>query len=84
MSIEAYQSVLLGIRSQNPNINNAAETINNLTELCKEGNISTEEYAELLLDLQRKINIEKEMAELEVLAQLNMAINGLISIAKVA
>jgi polyhydroxyalkanoate synthesis regulator phasin len=65
----------------NPELNQAAATVNELTNLCKEGNISKEEYAELLKDVQRKINIQQSMAELETLSKLNAAINGLLSIA---
>jgi hypothetical protein len=49
--------------------------------MCKEGNVSPQEYAELLRDIQRKINIKQSMSELENLSKLNTAINGLISIA---
>lgn len=82
MSIEYNQSLLASISSSNPDINAAAAEVQQLTELCKAGQISKEEYAELILDVQRKVNIQKNMAELEALERLNTAINGLISIAK--
>jgi hypothetical protein len=82
MSIEYNQSLLASISSSNPDINAATQQVNELTEMCKAGQISKEEYAELILDVQRKVNIEANMAELEAMERLNTAINGLITIAK--
>ena len=82
MSIEYNQSLLASISSQNPDVMAAAATVNQYTEMCKQGQISKEEYAELILDVQRQINIQANMAELESMEKLNTAINGLISIAK--
>lgn len=82
MSIEYNQSLLASISSSNPDVNAAAQQINELTEMCKRGEISKEEYAELVLDVQRQVNIQANMAELEAMERLNTAINGLISIAK--
>ena len=82
MTIEYNQSLLASISSQNPNINEAAQKVNELTELCKAGQISREEYAELIEDVQRQVNIETNMAELESMEKLNTAINGLITLAK--
>jgi len=82
MSIEYNQSLLASISSSNPDLLAAAAEVNQLTELCKNGEISQEEYAELIADIQRKVNIQASMAELEAMERLNTAINGLISIAK--
>lgn len=82
MSIEYNQSLLGTISSTNPDINAAAQQVNVLTEMCKKGEISREEYVELVEDVQRQVNIQKNMAELESLERLNTAINGLITIAK--
>jgi polyhydroxyalkanoate synthesis regulator phasin len=82
MTIEYNQSLLASISSSNPDVNAAVQQINELTEMCKRGEISKEEYAELVLDVQRQVNIQASMAELEAMQRLNMAINGLISIAK--
>jgi polyhydroxyalkanoate synthesis regulator phasin len=82
MTIEYNQSLLASISSQNSNINEAAQKVNELTELCKAGQISREEYAELVEDVQRQVNIETNMAELENMEKLNTAINGLITLAK--
>ena len=81
MSIEYHQELLVGVSSSNdPLLAQAAGSANELTEMCKAGQVSKEEYAELLKDIQRKINIQQNMSELENLAKLNTAINGLISI----
>jgi polyhydroxyalkanoate synthesis regulator phasin len=82
MTIEYNQSLLASISSHNPNINEAAQKVNELTELCKAGQISREEYTELVEDVQRQVNIETNMAELESMEKLNTAINGLITLAK--
>jgi len=82
MSIEYNQSLLASISSSNPDVNAAAQQVNELTEMCKRGEISKEEYAELILDVQRQVNIQANMAELEAMERLNTAINGLINIAK--
>jgi hypothetical protein len=82
MSIEYNQSLLASISSSNPDLLAAAAEVNQLTELCKAGEISQEEYAELIADIQRKVNIQASMAELEAMERLNTAINGLITIAR--
>jgi polyhydroxyalkanoate synthesis regulator phasin len=82
MSIEYNQSLLASISSSNPDLNAAAQQINELTEMCKRGEISKEEYVELIEDVQRQVNIQASMAELEAMQRLNTAINGLITIAK--
>ena len=82
MTIEYNQSLLASISSSNPDVNAAVQEVNELTEMCKRGEISREEYAELVLDVQRKVNIQASMAELEAMERLNTAINGLITIAK--
>jgi predicted ATP-grasp superfamily ATP-dependent carboligase len=79
--IQYNQSLLASISSQNPDVNAAAATVNQYTEMCKAGQISPAEYAELIKDVQRQINIQANMAELEAMETLNTAINGLISIA---
>jgi polyhydroxyalkanoate synthesis regulator phasin len=82
MTIEYNQSLLASISSSNPDLNAAVQQVNELTEMCKRGEISKEEYAELIEDVQRQVNIQASMAELEAMQRLNTAINGLISIAK--
>jgi hypothetical protein len=79
--IQYNQSLLASISSQNPDVNAAAAQVNQYTELCKAGQISPAEYAQLLKDIQSQINIQASMAELDAMETLNTAINGLITIA---
>jgi polyhydroxyalkanoate synthesis regulator phasin len=81
--IEYQQGILASVRTQNPMLNEAAAKVQEYTEMCKAGQISKEEYAELVLDVQRAINIQENMADLETMEKLNTAMNGLISIARV-
>jgi polyhydroxyalkanoate synthesis regulator phasin len=83
MTIEYNQSLLASISSSNPDINAAAEQVQQYTEMCKSGQISKEEYAELVEDVQRTVNIQANMADLEGMERLNIAINGLITIARI-
>ena len=39
MTIEYHQSVLASISSQNPDVNAAAQQVNQLTEMCKAGQL---------------------------------------------
>lgn len=82
MSIEYNQSLLASLSNSNPDIAAAANQVNELTEMCKTGQLSREEYVELIKDVQRQVNIQSNMAELQALERLNTAINGLVNIAK--
>mgnify|MGYP003345237369 CR=1 FL=1 len=82
MSIEQHQQTLAEIQDPNCAITGLASKTNELTEMCKRGEISQAEYVELVEDVQRQVNIEANMAELEAMERLNTAINGLISIAR--
>jgi polyhydroxyalkanoate synthesis regulator phasin len=82
MTIEYNQSLLASISSQNPDINSAVAQTNQYTEMCKNGQLTKEEYLELLQDVQSQVNIQKNMAELDAMEKLNTAINALILIAK--
>lgn len=53
------------------------------TEELQAGNISTGEYGELLLDLQRQITITENMSEFETKQRLNTAITALVTLASV-
>ena len=81
MSIEYNQSLLDSIASGRADINAAKTQVMQYTEMYKSGQISKEEYAEIIKDIQRQINIQASMAELEALSRLNTAINGLVEIA---
>ena len=82
MSIEYNQSLLASLGGGNPDIAAAAAQVQQLTEMCKNGEVTQAEYVELVEDLQRQINIQGAMAELEGMERLNTAITGLIAIAK--
>jgi len=84
MTIEYNQSLLSKISSQNPDITSAAAQVARYTEMCNSGELSRGEFVELVEDVQRQVNIQANMAELEAMETLNTAINGLIAIAKVA
>lgn len=82
MTIEHNQSLLSSISSHNPDLVEAAKNVQEYTELFKQGQLSKEEYADLIEDIQRQINIQHNVSELESMEKLNTAINGLINIAK--
>lgn len=82
MSIEQHQQLISEINSQDPHMMEAARTVQHYTEMCKNGELTREEYVELIEDIKREINIRDAMIELENLQRLNTAINGLVSIAK--
>lgn len=84
MSVEQHQQLLASVDSLNPEANSAAEEVNQLTELVKSGQLSRSEYIELVKDIQHRINIHKDMSELETLEKINTAINGLINLASMA
>jgi hypothetical protein len=84
MTIEYNQSLLASISSQNPDVNAAAAQVNQYTEMCKAGQLSRDEYAQLLRDIQSQINIQAAMAELDSMEKLNTAITGLITLASLA
>ena len=84
MSIELHQGQLRDISTSDPVLSEAAGAAFNYTEMCKRGEISREEYVELVADIQRQANINQSMNDLETLEKLNTAINGLITLAKLA
>jgi hypothetical protein len=84
MSVEQHQQALLTSyqNSQDPSIKTAAETANSYTELFKTGQISKEEYIQLMEDIERTNNINKSVHNQQILEYMNTAINGLINLAK--
>lgn len=79
--LQYNQNLLASISSQEPDVNAAASTINQYTEMLKAGQLSQAEYLQLLQDAQSQINIQQSMATLDGMETLNTAINGLISAA---
>jgi hypothetical protein len=83
MSIEQQQQQLAVCysNSQDPSLQMAAKAINEYTEYCKNGQISKEEYVQLLQDIQSQINIRREVSDQNTLNTVNTVINSLINIA---
>jgi 3-dehydroquinate synthetase len=84
MSVEQHQQALLTSYQQtsDPVVQSAAETANGYTEMFKSGQISKEEYIQLMEDIERTNNINKSVHNQQVLEYMNTAINGLINLAK--
>ena len=81
MKIFEYQQMLVSIESQNSAVNNEVDAIYQYTELMKAGKLNAQEYAELLRDIQRTLEINKAVVEQEHLSTINTAINGLVNLA---
>lgn len=81
MSIELYQSDLASVDSRNPEVTEAAAQAHQYTEMCKAGQISREEYIQLMKDIQSMLNVNQHLVEQQNLVLMNNAINGLIQIA---
>ena len=84
MSIEIYQNDLASVDSRNPDVTEAAAQAHQYTEMCKAGQISREEYIQLMKDIQSMLNINQHLVEQQNLVLMNNAINGLIQIASLA
>lgn len=82
MSLQHIEHELLMLAASNdPVIQTEANTVGEYTEMMKAGKLSKDEYIELIADIQRTISIHQNMSEMEAKERLNVAINGLISIA---
>jgi hypothetical protein len=81
MTIELYQSDLASVDSRNPDVTEAAAQAHQYTEMCKAGQISREEYIQLMKDIQSMLNVNQHLVEQQNLVLMNNAINGLINIA---
>lgn len=86
MSVELHQQQLGECfhGSQDPDVQQAATQANQYTEMLKAGQISREEFVQLMEDLKSTAIINKNMDDMRVLEHLNTAINGLINLAKLA
>lgn len=84
MSVEQHQQELFESHraSSDPGVKSSAEVANHYTELFKAGQISKDEYLVLMEDLIHTNNINKNMNNLEFMEKMNVAINGLISLAR--
>lgn len=85
MSLQNIEHELLMLAASNdPVIQTEANTVGEYTEMMKAGKLSNDEYVELLHDIQHTISIHQNMSEMEAKERLNVAINGLISLASLA
>ena len=84
MSVEEHQTALSACYSgsQDPIAQQCSQTANQYTEMFKVGQISKEEYIELMEDIQRQSTINMHVHNQEVLTYMNTAITGLITLAK--
>ena len=78
---DLQRELLVCFSSTDPAVQNATNLTNQYTEMLKAGEISRDEYVEILADIQRSIVISEQMTEMEAKQRLNLAINGLINIA---
>lgn len=83
MSVEQFQQQLLECFnvSQDSNVQTASQTANQYTEMVKAGQLSKDEYIQLLSDIQQTNIINKSVDNQQVMEYMNVAINGLINIA---
>jgi hypothetical protein len=83
MSWSQWETEVLNIlnNSNDENTRMVATATNAYGEELRAGNIRPDEYAELLLDLQRQITITENMSQFETNQRLNTAITALITIA---
>jgi hypothetical protein len=86
MSVEHFQQMLSSVYggSQDSTIQATAQQTNQYTEMFKAGQMTKDEYIQLVEDLQSTAIINKNMDNMEALEYMNTAINGLISLAKLA
>jgi len=85
MNLQDLEHELLMLAaSSDPVIQTEANTASQYTDMVKAGQLSKGEYAELLTDIQHTIAIHQNMSEMEAKERLNVAINGLITLASLA
>jgi hypothetical protein len=69
------------VNSGDPTFANAANYVAQATQAAQSGQMSPQELAETLRDLQRQMDIIQDMSQLQFKETLNTAINGLLIIA---
>jgi hypothetical protein len=84
MSVEYFQQQLLDAfnGSSDSAVQFTAQQAQQYTEMFKTGQISKEEYLQLIADLQSQAAINRNMDNLEAMEFLNVAMNGLLNIAQ--
>jgi hypothetical protein len=83
MNLDNIQSQLAEIvNSGDPTFAQFANNINMIVEQAKAGQMSNAEVEEILQDAQSQLAILEEMSDLAFKEKLNVAINGLLTIAR--
>ena len=84
MNLDNIQSQLAEIaNSGDDTFANFAVQIAQIVEQAKSGEMSNEELAEIMRDAQSQLAILEDMTDLAFKEKLNVAINGLITLARV-
>ena len=78
---EIAQALTELANSGNPVFAQAAHNVAEITQQAQTGQLSKEELTELLLDIQRQLDIIQDMEQLAFKEKLNTALNGLIILA---
>lgn len=65
-----------------PTFANAANYIAQISQQAQAGQLSASELGEILLDVQRQLEIVQEMSQMAYKQKLNTIINGLLMLAK--
>ena len=78
---QIYAELTELVNSGDPQFANAANHIGQMAQQCQQGQMSKDELAEILQDIQRQINILQNMEQMAFKEKLNTCINGLLAIA---
>lgn len=78
---EINQSLANLANSGDPTFANAATYVAQATQAAMSGQMSAQDLAETLKDMQRQMDIIQDMSQLEFKETLNTCINGIIFIA---
>ena len=84
MNMDQLQQSLLSHGSQDAALQSAAQTANQYTELLKCGLLKQAEYVQLIDDIVKTNDINKNMDNMEVTELINVALTGLITLASLA
>jgi hypothetical protein len=81
--MEQLQEQLLECFNKSPDINvqTAAHTANQYTEMLKVGQLTNDEYVKLLADIQQVNKINNSVDNQQDMEYMNVAISGLITLA---
>lgn len=85
MSVRTFQGQLgQAFTSQDPAVRQTAQAANEYTEMFKSGQLSKDEYQQVMTDLATSARINQSMNDMANLELLNTALNGLINLASLA